>query len=174
MGIVDIGKCAIMGMTDKLQPAGGTHEFLQRRHRDRRGNAGRYCKACCHQRVGNLEIAGKRNVNLENIVADMHFGNLLVTEMLDALQRQEIPLAADGAYVLPGITGSGNRLFRPWIIGKDDRRGTLRQQIPEQPHLGGHVILNRRMIVHMVAAKIGEGGGRQPDAIKAELIEAMA
>ncbi len=120
MRIVDIGS-APSGYDRQAQSTGSAGKLFQRRHGNRRGNAGGNGKTGRNQRIGDLEIAGKRNVNLENIVANMHFRDLLVTEMLDALQRQEIALAADGTYVLLGVARSRDRRLRPRIIGKDYR-----------------------------------------------------
>ena len=50
----------------------------------------------------------------------------------------------------------------------------FRQQRVEQPQLRPEIILDGRMIVHVVAAEIGEGAGGKPHAIQPALVEAVA
>ena len=56
----------------------------------------------------------------------------------------------------------------------EDGGGPGRQQLGEQPALGGVVGGGTAVIVEMVAAEIGEGGSREPQAIDAVLVEAVA
>ena len=44
--------------------------------------------------------------------------------------------------------------------------------VGEQPELGGEIGLDRRVVVHVVAAEIGEGGGLDADAVEPALVEA--
>ena len=104
----------------------------------------------------------------------MHLGHLLVAEMLDALEAEELALAANGAHIVAGSLRGADRRVRPSVIGKDHRRCALRQQRIEQTHLRRHVVFHGRMIVHVVPAQIGKAGGRQHDAIEAALVEAVA
>jgi hypothetical protein len=73
-------------------------QLLQRRHRDLGRNARGHGKARGDKRVGHLEITGQRHVDLEDLRLGMNFGDLLVAEMLDPLQRQIVTLAPDGAH----------------------------------------------------------------------------
>ena len=56
----------------------------------------------------------------------------------------------------------------------EDRGGAGRQQLGEQPALGGVVGGGAAVIVEMVAAEIGEGGSGKPQAVDAVLVEAVA
>ena len=47
------------------------------------------------------------------------------------------------------------------------------EQFRKQPHLGGEIGLNRRMIIHVIAAEVRERRRRQLHAVKPMLIEAM-
>ncbi len=48
-----------------------------------------------------------------------------------------------------------------------------RQKVPEQPELGGEIILDRRVIVHVVARQVGERARGEPHAVEPLLVEAM-
>ena len=50
---------------------------------------------------------------------------------------------------------------------------SARQQLGEQPQLGGEIGLDGRVIVEMIAAEVGEGGGLQPHAVEPVLVEAV-
>ena len=58
-------------------------------------------------------------------------------------------------------------------IGVDDGGPARRQQLGEQAQLGGEIGLHGRVIVEVVAAEIGEGGGLQPHAVEPVLVEAV-
>ena len=74
----------------------------------------------------------------------------------------------------PARRGRRDGRRRPRIVGEDDGRRAFRQQRLEQPHLGFVIVLDRRVIVHVVAAEIGERAGRKPHAVEPALVEPMA
>ena len=49
-----------------------------------------------------------------------------------------------------------------------------RQDDVEQAELGVQIGLDRRVVVHVVAAEVGEGGGLDAQAVDAALVEALA
>src|SRR5439155_24878437 len=59
------------------------------------------------------------------------------------------------------------------VIGRDHRRAARLDQVLEQPQLGGKISVERRMIIEMIAAEIGEAAGRNANAVEAALIESM-
>ncbi len=59
------------------------------------------------------------------------------------------------------------------MIGRDDRRAAGRDQIAEQPQLGGEVMRHIRMIIHVVARQVGEAAGRDAHAVEPILVEPM-
>ena len=126
------------------------------------------------QRVVDLEVAGQRQVDLVQDAVRLDLGALAIPLVLDALQLQEVALAADGQHFQAGALGRRDGRRRPRVVGEDDRRRALRQQRLEQPQLGLVIVLDRRMIVHVVAAEIGEAAGGEPDAVEPALVEAMA
>ena len=75
-------------------------------------------KAGRDQRVVDLEIAGKRQVDLVDLAAGLDLGALAVALVLDALELQEIALAADGEH----IEARGPRRLRSSAPTRDRRR----------------------------------------------------
>ncbi|MNE58257.1 hypothetical protein D3C80_1532750 [compost metagenome] len=80
----------------------------------------------------------------------MNFNHLLVTKMFNALQGQEIALAANGSHVQPGGFRRPNGMLRPGIIREDNSRLALFEKLIKQPHLCGHIVFHRGMVIHMV------------------------
>ncbi len=74
----------------------------------------------------------------------------------------------------PAFVAASIAAVRPFVIGKDHRRRALRQERIEQAHLGGHVVLDRRVVVHVVAAEIGEGAPPKAARRRGALVEAVA
>ena len=56
----------------------------------------------------------------------------------------------------------------------DDRGATRREDRGEQAELGGEIVVDRRVVVHVVAAEIGEGGGGEAEAVEPALVEPVA
>jgi hypothetical protein len=57
------------------------------------------------------------------------------------------------------------------VVGVDHRAAAVGHQRLEQPQLRREIGLDRRMVVEMIAAEIGEGAGRDPDAVEPVLVE---
>ncbi len=148
--------------------------MLQRAERLGRRRAGGCGKSCRDQRVENLEIAGERQVDLVDFAIHLDFGALAETLVLDALQPQEIAVPANRQHVQAGGMRRTNRRLGPRIVGEDDGRRALWQQRVEQAQLGAVILLDRRMIIHVVAAEIGEAAGGKPHAVEPALVEAVA
>ncbi len=55
------------------------------------------------RRVGDLEIAGQRKFDAVDVRARLDFGDLAESFVLDAVELQELPLAADGQHLEPGL-----------------------------------------------------------------------
>ncbi len=89
------------------------------------------------------------------------------------LELQALAAASDGEDAAAGILGSGDGAVGPIGVGVDDGRAVLGQQLGEEAQLGGEVGLDGRMIIEVVASKIGEGGGLEAHAVEAVLVEAV-
>ena len=59
-------------------------------------------------------------------------------------------------------------------IGIDHCHATLLHHLAEQPQLGGEVILESGMIIHMVASDVGEAAGRDHHAVEPVLVQPVA
>jgi len=53
-------------------------------------------------------------------------------------------------------------------------QAALRQDGREQPELGGEILGDGGMVVHVVAAKVGEAGCRQAQSVEASLVQSVA
>src|SRR5690606_33782006 len=99
---------------------------------------------------------------------------LAVPLVLDPLEREEIAATTDGKHMKTRGLCCGDGRLRPGIVSKYDCRSTLGKQRFKQPQLGAMILFHRGMVVHMVAAKIGEGAGIEADAVQPPLVETMA
>ena len=57
------------------------------------------------------------------------------------------------------------------MIGRDHGRATGRDEIAEQPQLGGEVMRDIGVIIHVIAREIGEAAGGDAHAVEPELVE---
>ena len=91
----------------------------------------------------------------------------------ERLQLQRLAGLADGEDAAAGALRRGDHLRRVLGVGIDDGHAVGRQQLGEQPQLGGEIGLHARVIVEVVAAEIGEGRRLQPHAVEPVLVEAV-
>ena len=63
--------------------------------------------------------------------------------------------------------------LRLLLIGRNDRPAGGLDQIGEQPQLRSEIGVERRMIIEMIAAEIGERAGRHPQPIETILVQPM-
>ena len=59
------------------------------------------------------------------------------------------------------------------MIGRDHGRAAGHDEIAEQPQLGGEVMRDIGMIIHVVARQIGKAAGRDAHAVEPVLVEAV-
>src|ERR1700686_1219839 len=57
------------------------------------------------------------------------------------------------------------------MVGGNHRRAALGDEIAEQPELGGKIMRNIRMVVHVVARQIGKTAGADAYAVEPILIK---
>ncbi len=72
------------------------------------------------------------------------------------------PCAPTVKTVRPRASRGRDHPRRDLAVGVDHRRRAVRQQVAEQPQLGGEIVLDRRVVIHVVARQVGEGGGGEP------------
>ncbi len=63
--------------------------------------------------------------------------------------------------------------LRTIVIGGNHRSAIRGDEIAEQPQLGGKIMRDVGMIIHVIARQIGEAAGADPDAVQPILIEPM-
>src|SRR3546814_357310 len=63
---------------------------------------------------------------------------------------------------------------RPWIVVPDHRGAARIDHLAKQPHLRRQISIHVAMIVEMIVAEVGKGGGRHRRPFGAILVEAMA
>ena len=73
----------------------------------------------------------------------------------------------------PLASAAGDDFGRNLRIGIDDGRIARREQRTEQAQLGREIMIQRRMVIEVIARQVGEGAGHQPDMIEPMLGEAM-
>ena len=59
------------------------------------------------------------------------------------------------------------------IVDVDHRRAVRRDQVGEQPQLGGEIVFDGLVIIEMVAREVGEGAGGDAHAVEPVLVEAV-
>ena len=64
-----------------------------------------------------------------------------------------------------------DHLLRTIMIGRDHRRAAGRHEIAEQPQLGGEVVRDVGMIIHVIARQIGKAAGGDAHAVEPVLVE---
>ena len=73
---------------------------------------------------------------------------------------------------LADARGIDHRL-RMFVIGGDDRRAAIDDQIREKPQLRCEIVLDSRMIIHVVTRQIGESTRADAHPVEAVLVETM-
>ena len=172
--IVDENRRAFGAASDEIETALRSFKRLERVHGECLFAAGGDDESCRDQGIRDLKGAGQRQKYRMPPRRSLDFESLAEALALGGDEPKRIPGASDGEGFQSSRRGAAGNLARLWRIGIDDRRRAGRQQFLEQPHLGGEIILEAGMIVEMVAADVGKGPGRQPQAVEAALRQAMA
>ena len=90
-----------------------------------------------------------------------------------AASADRLALRADGKDGQPALARGFDHARRDVAVGVDDRGRAVRQKLAEEAQLGGEIVLDRRVIVHVVAGQIGEGAGGETNAVEPLLVEAV-
>ena len=86
-------------------------------------------------------------------------------------QSNVVALGARREHAKPARARMRDGAFREVAVGVDDRGLAGREQGVEQTHFRGEVIIERRVIIEMIAGKVREGARGEPHAIEPALIE---
>ncbi len=174
MRIIDIDRGAVTGPRHQFEPAGRPLERFQRGE-DRVGRiieAERH--ACRHERIEGLKEAGQRQGHraLSPLDEQPQALSRCMRELLDQAQAGAFGAHRDEAQAPPPRRRNESLGVRR--VGVDGGDATLFHERIEQAQLGGKIIVEADVIIEMVPGDISESRGRNPDAVKAELIEPMA
>ena len=156
-----------------LEPALHAFEVLERGKHACRRFARSHGEPGSEERVRCLIVAEQRQANVIDVVAvpdAQALGEAIAAERLELQIRARLADQQSGA-VEQG--SHDDHLVRLFGVGIDDRNSVGREQLGEEAQLGREIGLDRRVIVEMIAAEVGEGGGLQPDAVEPVLVEAV-
>ena len=146
---------------------------------------------CGHQRVRGLVGADQRQVDAARRAAVFDLELLPERSGSAGDEANPLPLAVhtpvQGSRQSTALTGAPDqehaetpfaRVFHgalgPSItVAPDDCGPAGGHDFVEQPHLGGHVVIHARMIIHVVAAQIGKACNTERHAVEPALVEAM-
>ncbi len=87
---------------------------------------------------------------------------------------QRFATLSDGEKAQPTIFRDGEKTLCVLGVAVDDRDAVRAHQFGKEAKLGGKVVVESRVIIHVVAGDVGEGSRRDLDAVQTILIEAMA
>ena len=170
--IVDHREAAIV-LADDVEPAVDAGNGLDRRDRVAGILAGGDGKAGGKQRVGRLVVAdqAQAQVMAPAAVLDLEaLGEAVAGNRREPQVAAVTPGADDPDAAPPSDLGHG---LRSIVIGVDHGDAVGRQEGVEQPQLGVEIVVDRRVIVEMIAAEIGERRSLDRDAVEPALIEAV-
>ena len=160
VGIVHITGRLIPGPAHEIQPSRRALQMFECINGGFGISAAGNCQSGGNQSVGNLKITGQRKLDPVRHPFMLQFGYLAEALMLDPFQGKEISGPAHTVNGRrPACFAASIACLRPGIIGKNDRRGTFRQQFRKQAHLGGKIMFDGWMIIHVITSKIGKSGG---------------
>ena len=125
------------------------------------------------QRIGNLKVAGQRKLHPPAAAAIVQIENRRRSVARGREEPDRLSLRADGDGLKSARPHRCDHLRGDGAVSVDDRRRAIRQEVPEQPELGGQIVLDRRVIVHMVAREICERARGKPHAVEPLLVETM-
>ncbi len=87
---------------------------------------------------------------------------------------QGLAVAPDRDELEPPRLGDAGHARSRFAVDIHHGAGAARQQLGEQAKLLREIILEARVVVQMIARDIGEGAGRERDAVDAALLQAVA
>ena len=158
---------------DQLQPAGRAFKRGQGSQHRLGFVAAGDAKPGGDERVRNLEVAGQRQTRRHRATGDFEVENGGQVVRDDPGEAQAVAATAHREdRETPGLA-SGDDLIRHIAVGVDHSREAFRQEGLEQAQLGGKIIVERAVIIEMIAREVGEGGGREPHAVEPLLLDPM-
>ena len=157
----------------ELEPALGAGELFQRGEDARRLAAGGDGEAGGDRGVLHLEGADQRQLDFVGRAGMGERDDLREAVDRAADELDVVALHADGHDLEAARLRRLDHLAGIAIVDVDHRRAARRDQVGEQPQLGGEIGFDGRVIIEMVARQIGEGAGGDAHAVEPVLVEAV-
>ncbi len=174
VGVVDKDEGAVGLPPDQLQPPGRAAERCERREGCVLVDAGGDGETRRDQRVRGLEGAGERQHHLARLAERLDPEPLLEAARADVLDADLAPVPADAGHRDAALPRRRLDVFRTRPVHVHHRDPVLRQDHGEQPELRGEIVFDVGVVVHVVAAEIGEPRGLDADAVEPALVEPVA
>src|SRR5690606_3768925 len=103
------------------------------------------------QGVERLEFADERQIDVDH-AAVMADGELLPRVVGPPLEKADVArIMADADEAMAARPAETFEIGAEGIVHVDDRDPARRQELPEEPRLGEEVVLDRGMVIHVVA-----------------------
>ena len=172
--VIDKDRRAV-ALGDPFQPALRAFEKFERGENRLGLAAGTDRESGGDQRVLDLEFPNQRQPH--RMLAPAMFKREFLRKAVDVSLNQTnaltrtVGLAADRNDPQLSRTRNIDHGLRTIMIGRDHRSAIRHHQIAEQPQLGGKIMRDVRMVVHVVAREIGETAGCYAHAVQPILIE---
>ena len=158
---------------DAFKAAFGSGKLFQRRKRCAGITAGRNGKPGGDKCILDLEFTDQRQAHLKTFSSVFEPQRLRKSIDGGLYETNSRSIASDRHDREAARDGCGDHLVRVLVIDIDDRRGAGREQVLEQPQLGGEIGVECWMIVEMIARDIGEAGGCDTQTVEPVLVEAV-
>ncbi len=133
----------------------------------------RDAEAGSDERVRNLEVAWERQAHLARPTSKGDFERGAEAVAPGRNETDRLALGANRHDKKTGLLGGFDDVRRNHAVGIDDGGSAFRQKFAEEAKFGGEIILDARMIIHVVARQVREGARRNLHPIEPALVEAM-
>ena len=166
VGIVDDGRVAV-GRLHRLQSA--THAVEGReRHEDVLGSLAQHaCGAIDRQQVAHIELTDKLHTHLMAVYVEVHASEVHLDDAC-----AEVGHLSDGVGLHRGL-GVLHHHHAVFVVGVGNGEGRLGQAVEERL-LGVAVVLERLVVVEMVACEVGEDAAGKLQSADALLCDGVA
>ena len=174
MGVIHVDGRAIGVIGHVLHASGRAFEMGQRRHRRFLAAAAGENQPQGAERVAGLEITDQRQQYLIGVVVEDDRENLAVRPRCLAFEADMGALAAKAHDPAAAPGDDARKVWKFRCIGIDYGDAALLENVLEEPVLGIEIAFHVAVVIEMVTAEIGKGGGTDSHAIETALIKPVA
>ncbi len=169
MRIIDEHRRARRGGRHPLEPALGALQAFERLQRHVLRRSCRDHEPRRNQCVEGLKVAGERQEHRMAGVPSLDLQSLAEAFLPSAQELEILAPFSNEIRNEPAFPGDSNNLMRLLGIRMDDGRRTAWQKLSEQPHLGGKIIFEGRVVIEMIPRNVGEGASCEFHAVQTML-----